>query len=318
MSRIWITWERQRRNQSMAAAFGAHLVEIDVIGSPLVRYATCATRTVRTILDTKPSIVFVQNPSFVLVLVASLVRSITKFQLVIDAHNSGVFPLYGRSRVLNWATRKLHGAATILIVSNDQLKLADTSSEAVVASLPDPLPHINCLAPSDSLSSQNVLFICSWADDEPFYNVIEAARLISPDVVIHMTGNHLKKGIQLPDNMPVNIRLTGFLPESEYDALLCASDVVVDLTTREDCLVCGAYEGVSAKKPLILSDTQANRTYFNEGTLYTDNSAQDLALQINSALAQLPLLTSGIENLACKLRQDWNRRKEDIEKTLQG
>ncbi len=318
MSRVWITWEQQRRNQSMAEAFEAELIVVDVAASRAVRYVICTVRTLRAIVSKKPSIVFVQNPSFVLVVVAATVCSITGIPFVIDAHNSAIFPLDGRSRFLNWATKKLNRAATLVIVSNDRLKLAETSVGANVVSLPDPLPEIHCASPAELPAPRNILFVCSWAVDEPFLNVIEAGRFLSPDICIHITGNHAKPHLRLPEAIPANVNLTGFLSATDYDCLLRAVDVVVDLTTYDDCLVCGAYEGVSARKPLILSDTKVNRSYFDKGTLYTDNSAEDVARQIVQALDEMPRLTAEVEGLKVDLERDWRARKDDIETRLQA
>jgi hypothetical protein len=316
MSRLWITWEEQRRNYSMAEAFGARLVVINVKASRLGRYAVSAWRTYREIRAARPSAVFVQNPSFVLVLVATLVCRMRGIPLVIDAHNSGVFPAGGRSRVLNGLTKWMNDSAALVIVSNDGLKSAATCMDANVFALPDPLPHIECGTPVQLPCPRNVLFICSWADDEPFLNVIEAARMLPADVCIHMTGNHRKRGIQFPEDIPTNINLTGFLSTQDYDQLLCSVDVVVDLTTRDDCLVCGAYEGIAARKPLVLSDWRVNRVYFNSGTLYTDNSAADIARCIEQALATLPQLKADIQTLAGVLQTDWDTQKHRIEVIL--
>ena len=317
MSRVWITWEQQRRNQTMAAAFDAKLILMDVAASRPVRYAICTVRTLHAIASNKPSVVFVQNPSFVLVVVAATVCSIAGIPFVIDAHNSAIFPLDGKSRFLTWATNKLNRAATLVIVSNDRLKMAETSAGANVVSLPDPLPEIHCASPAELRAPRNILFVCSWAVDEPFLNVIEAGRFLSPDICIHVTGNHSKPHLRLPQDIPPNVNLTGFLSAAEYDCLLRAVDVVVDLTTYDDCLVCGAYEGVSASKPLILSDTKVNRSYFDKGTLYTDNSARDVARQIVQALDEIPRLTAEVEGLKLNLESDWRARKHEIETVLQ-
>jgi len=62
--------------------------------------------------------------------------------------------------------------------------------------------------------------------------------------------------------MSDNLTLTAFIDDNAYVTLLYSCDLIVDLTTREDCLVCGAYESVSAEKPLLLSDTTALRVFW--------------------------------------------------------
>ena len=74
------------------------------------------------------------------------------------------------------------------------------------------------------------------------------------------------------------------------------------LTTREDCLNCGAYEAVSALKPGLLSDKKALRQYFDKGFVYTDNSIDDIKSKIT-------LLASDVESLS----QQIQTLKDEIE-----
>ena len=67
-----------------------------------------------------------------------------------------------------------------------------------------------------------------------------------------------------------------FLPvtcqKDEYVSMLYSVDATIDLTNRENCLVCGAYESVAAGKPMILSKTQALMEYFNKGAVYVEHT----------------------------------------------
>ena len=101
-----------------------------------------------------------------------------------------------------------------------------------------------------------MVFVCTYQADEPFREVIEAGRLLPESVQTYVTGNHTQVP-HLPE-IPSNVHLTGFLPDHDYEeALLNRADVVVDLTSMEDCLVCGGYEAVAIGKPLVTSDTAA-------------------------------------------------------------
>ena len=102
---------------------------------------------------------------------------------------------------------------------------------------------------------------------------------------------------------------TGFVPEDEYLALLQGADAIIDLTTREDCLVCGGYEGVAVERPLILSDTAAIRSYFSDGVRYTDNSADDLEARDHRGLASANSRRDAIRRLKQRLIADWDDRR---------
>jgi hypothetical protein len=66
-------------------------------------------------------------------------------------------------------------------------------------------------------------------------------------------------------------------------------------------MVCGAYEGISAGKPLILSDNSPTRQYFSEGALFTDNSSTDIALKTKMAIKERKHLSAQIKNLRKRL-----------------
>ena len=80
---------------------------------------------------------------------------------------------------------------------------------------------------------------------------------------LYVTGKSKGREQQYGKPLPANIKLTGYLPEPEYLSLLNACDLVLDLTTRDHCLVCGAYEAVSFNKPFVLSNNQATQGLFS-------------------------------------------------------
>jgi len=74
--------------------------------------------------------------------------------------------------------------------------------------------------------------------------------------------------------------------------MLCRARVIVDLTTREDCLVCGAYEALAVGRPLVVSDARALRELLKDGAMYADNEPASIARTINEAAANEALLAS--------------------------
>jgi len=71
----------------------------------------------------------------------------------------------------------------------------------------------------------------------------------------------------LEKRLPENVRLTGFLEDEEYKALLADADLVIALTTRAGTLLFGAQEAVALHKPLVLSKTETLQTYFFGGSV---------------------------------------------------
>jgi glycosyltransferase involved in cell wall biosynthesis len=131
-----------------------------------------------------------------------------------------------------------------------------------------------------------VLFVCSWAPDEPIAAVLEAAELLAgtdPDISITITGRPKLAATGWVGDLPRNVELPGYLSDHEFERRLAGCSVILDLTTRADCMVCGAYEAVSVGVPMILSNNEPTVRYFRKGALYTDNSAQDIARLILEA-----------------------------------
>ena len=120
----------------------------------------------------------------------------------------------------------------------------------------------------------------------------------------------------MPKNIPKNVVLTGYLPETEFICMLHSVDVIVDLTERENCLLCGAYEAVAVGKPLIVSDTEVLRKHFRTGVLYTDNTSKDLADKIEEALFNKNHLGMEIKSLREELNTEWQSKRHSLERLL--
>jgi len=319
IKKIWVTWETQRRNQSLSNALGAQLYELDFNNLPsFLRYIKCSACTLVILYREKPQTLFVQNPSLILATLAIAITKISKINVVIDAHNGGIKPLDGKSKFLNsWARFILKNSPTT-IVTNEAIrhKIRQYTTDTEILVLPDPLPAIHTPARKMLLKGKfNLLFICTWATDEPYLNVIEAAKLTDRDVFIYITGNHRKiQGLD-PSKLPANIVLTGFIPSKEFDHLLYSADAIMDLTTREDCLVCGAYEAISIEKPLILSKTQALQSYF-PGMIYTNNQADDIAQCIEAMLSNLNKFNEKAAALKHEITAKWAQQLNEVENKL--
>jgi hypothetical protein len=291
MSAIWITWEKQRRNRTMAAAVGAVLHEMEYKGGRLARYWTLIRRTMRVIRETRPEQIYFQNPSLVLAALVATLRffGYTRARTIGDFHNGGIYPPVG-GFLVPWIVRN----SDLVIVSNRNLEPAITSLGGRCISVPDPIPAIEPVTANGTPGDRfEVLFICSWAADEPIVDVLRAARILEKSasgIVISITGRPKLERVGWREPVPANVELTGFLPEEEFERRLAVASCALDLTTRADCMVCGAYEAVSAEVPMIVSGNEPTRLYFSKGARFTDNSAEDIAraiLEVRERHAQL-------------------------------
>lgn len=316
-SSAWITWETQVRNRSMAALLNIPLHEIIVNRHRVIRYPILIFKTLHIIYKNDIRVLFVQNPSIVLSMLAVLLASIRNMKVIVDAHNSGVYPLEGRSKVLAKIAKYIACKADAIIVSNSYLAAAVKLWDATPIVMPDPVPVLHSAKKINS-ERPYFFFICTWAADEPYLEIIEAAKLIPKDIDIYITGKYRNKLSQPQLNMlPPNIKLLGFVPEDDYVAYFSACLMAIDLTTRDNCLVCGAYEALSLEKPCIVSNSKINREIFSAGFIYTDNNAIAIAEAIKQGLrdytrlnieiaAQTKLHRSLIEKQAFELQRILN------------
>jgi glycosyltransferase involved in cell wall biosynthesis len=278
----WITWEIQTRNRSIANLLGSDLYELISKRSRVARYIYLSLRTIKIIKNYQ--IIFVQNPSIVLATLATVVRILTRKTVIIDAHNSGIYPLDGRSKVLNFLTEFICKNADIVIVTNTALadKVIEYKGKPFV--LPDPIPNLKVQnRPRENPNEKYIFFICTWADDEPYLEVINAATKLSNQVRILISGKYAGK-VSNKSNLPKNVTLLGFIDEDLYVQLLSNAIASIDLTTRNNCLVCGAYESASLSVPCIVTDNEINRLVFNSGFIYSKTDSDNIAKAIDYAV----------------------------------
>ena len=304
---IWITWENQRRNRELAAALGVRLNEwadVDAIPNLLRKYATGLSRTLRFLIADRPALIICQNPSIVLAVLSVACRPFTGAGVVVDAHNGGLQPAEGRSAFLNFVSRWVQRRADLTIVSNEALAAKVRHNHGRAFTLPDRVPEIRGAVDARIASMKTIVFVCTYAADEPYADVLEAARRLPHDITVFVTGNYRKRGLD-PAMLPPHVRLTGYLSEHDYVNLMASASVVMDLTSREDCLVCGAYEALALGKPMILSDTKANREYFSSGVVYTRHDPDALQASMCEAIERRQELAREVAGLRTRRSEEW-------------
>jgi glycosyltransferase involved in cell wall biosynthesis len=307
---IWITWEQHRRTRELCRDLAVPLFEKQHRGPRLLSHPLLALWTLATLARRRPRGLLIQNPSIILAWWALLLRSIFRYQLVVDTHNASIELLESSSAFRRAAARRIIGGADLTIVTNEALakRVEESCGRAFV--LPDRLPAFPAIRPAELPGARNVVCVTRFAADEPFREIIEAARLVGSDVTVYMTGNWRR--VRLPDPLPANLVLTGFIPDHEYLRLLAAADVVLDLTNRDDCLVCGAYEAVALGQPLVLSDTPALRAYFARGCVYTDHAPGNIASAVLRALDAAGPLRREMSDFRTYLHEDWQHARRRL------
>jgi glycosyltransferase involved in cell wall biosynthesis len=282
---IWIDWDRHLRSRTLAPQLGAELLEIRVGGSRIRRYLCSILRTRKAIRKIRPTIVIATNPSLVLGFLLLALRRWYGFVLVSDAHYLGVRAMHGHRHLQKFLDFYNSKMDLVIVTNRGQAEyLVTKGCRAYVC--PDPLPRLDERAHlAVQLPPKSVFLVCSFDDDEPYQTVFSAfSRLREAGYALFVSGNFRKAKIDPTDFPWVNF--LGFVAEAEYYAYLRSCSVIMDLTTLEDCLVCGAYEALAAGKPLVISKTQALGDYFGSAAVLTDNTTEAIVESVERAYSE--------------------------------
>jgi hypothetical protein len=172
-------------------------------------------------------------------------------------------------------------------------------------------------APVTMLIPETAISIIS-APGQPFHDpaadqaLFAAIRNLGHGYQVYMTGNSKRLAERDSVALPANLELTGYLQEEEYQILLNSVDVIIDLTLMDNCLVCGAYEGVALGKPLVLSESSASRRYFTSGVIHTKNDAAHIHEALVKAVASRAELSEEIAKLRPDLERRWQEGKHRL------
>ncbi len=225
-------------------------------------------------------------------LVVLPVSTATRF--IIDAH-TGIFD-DPRWTWLKPLSRFLARRAETTIVTNSflQREVENWGAKAIIiGDVPVDFPEVEPAALGPGF---HVVVINTFSQDEPLNEILAATKELS-EVQFHVTGNPKHSRIQYLEPLPANVRLTGWLTDDEYAALLRAADTVMCLTTHDHTMQRGAYEAMALDKPLITSNWELLRKTFYNGTIHVDAAVKDIARAVNQARRERDDLARGMQQL---------------------
>lgn len=302
-----ISWERHRRFASLCTELGISANMMESRKSAIVRYVTLSLRTIWMIAFSRPRVLLVQNPSLVLsVLMGALRRTVWGGRLVVDAHNEAIRPVVHTGRLIRMLARLAIRWADTTIVTNDELASVVSALGGRPLVLPDALPEIALAPPRDHDTTEyRVLVICTYSADEPIEQILIAARSVGKSCRFYFTGRAEKLHPELRPLVGSNVVLTGFLSEEAYWETMRECDVVLDLTTMPDCLVCGSYEALALGRPMILTDSPASRRLFADVAVHCGTDAAAIAHGVMEARRRHPELAARIAQRRFDFQEAW-------------
>lgn len=313
--RLFVSWVPfSSRSASFAQAMGA-IPFFAAQGRHLfwLKYKLRAIATLWTLLRERPQVVFCMNPPYFVAWTAYLYCLLFDAVFTMDSHSAAF-----DSRKWTWMM-PLHAflvkRAAFSTVTNEELKArveAMGGTGLVVTDIPYTMP------PGDyPVKGFSVCFVCTFGEDEPVLEVLEAARML-PDVSFYITGNAKKVTERMRKLRSPNVTFTGYLSNEEYAGLLRAASVVLVLTTRDFTMQRGGSEAVTVGRPLITSDWPVLRETFYKGTIHVPNTAADIAAAIEVVRAGEGQYRQEMAELAAERAERWEATRREIDAILDG
>lgn len=320
MKSVFIVWERyQRRSALLAERFRATIYYVyhgrtgQLLRAPL-RYMVQAWRTWRILRQERPDVIFVQNPPIFAVLVVSIYARCYGARYVIDSHTGAFIEAkWGWSVRLH---RLLSSWALQTVVHNKSQEKIVNRWGCRYYVLEDPVGNYPTTERFSFDGQLNAAVVSSFRWDEPLDVIFEAAAGLS-GVTFYVTGDYRRCASTLLSKMPDNCRLTGYIPYQQYIGLLRGVDVVIDLVSNGDTLLCGAFEAVSVGTPLIVSDWPVLQDCFPIGAVHVPNTVEGVRSGVRRALCEQVQLRRDILLLREQHQAKWEHKFTELVHLLQ-
>ena len=318
---VFVTWaDYSSRAESIARVLNAELVFIGKVRSnkyllvSFILYFSYAYQNIRILRKLKPDIIIITNTTWAVALVNFLYAKITGTKLVLDSHSCAFdhvfikYPLFiskffAKYSTLSFVTNRSHydlitqKGGNGMILSDIPFENSFTDKKMV------------------QLSERfNICYICSFSYDEPYFELIDAAKELN-DVQIYITGNYPVVKIN-PDDYK-HVKFTGYINNEEYRSLLNSVDAVITLTRNEDTMQRAGSEAVSAGKPLITSDTKMLSNYFTKGTVFVDNTVKGIIDGITKLKNNYDLYSTEILQFQEDRRNKFVNKLNEVKKYLE-
>jgi hypothetical protein len=311
------------RSQEMASALGGEarcFYDFGFVRKSLIplRYAASALRTAAYLLRRRPRAVIVSNPPVFPAAIAWLYCRLASAPLILDSHPSA-FGFYETKKLVK-VTMPLHRflirqaeASIVTVEALTEMVRAEGGRAEIVHEAP-PLWKATPAPPLGARAS--LLFVGIFADDEPVELVAAAARRL-PDVDFRMTGDLRKCPPTILEDQPPNLELLGFLGPDAYRDAVDASNAIITLTTRPEAVNRAANEAVFAKRPLIISDWPAMRSFFPHAVA-VENSTDGLAAGVERAVAEYDKLVAAAEEAVREQQGRWDEQLAVLRELVAG
>jgi hypothetical protein len=275
---IYLAWAPyNRRAECFAKQLDAELCLISYFKyrSPKwvpIKYPLMAIKTLVVLSQKRPTIIFAMSPPLFCALFVFLWCLCFKSRFVIDAHTGSLIskPWIKLKGLHQFLCRR----AIITIVTNPYLvQLVESwGSHSIAMNPPIVFPERKTVK---LRGNHNVLFVNSFASDEPLTEILEAAKVL-PNVNFYITGDCSIAPKKLINQSLSNVIFTDFIPYVEYIQLMQSVDGILCFSKRDYTLLSGGEEALFIGKPLLTFDFPFLKQFFSEGTVFVEQTVKSI------------------------------------------
>ena len=311
---VFLVWDREGiRAYGISKHIGASL---HFLHTSRIRHPVLFIKTLQILRKERPRIIICQSPpitcAFIAMVYKYLFAWMSKPKIIIDVHTGAISKPWSK----NVSRLIMKHASANIVINKEQQDLLIQKYKIRPIVLEDPIPDFTDILLSankqngykiEQKAILNVALISSFAYDEPLQIVFDAALQL-PDVYFYVTGDKKNADKMLMTKKPDNVIITGFLDYNTYVDLLRKVDVIMDLTTENTSIVAGAYEAVALEQPLILTNWIPLKRYFNKGTIYINNSSDDIKKALMVAMTKKEELSKEMHQLKIERTKEWKEK----------
>lgn len=316
---IWISWHKIPRSQNIAKYLGIPIYEYFVNDNIVKRHLYSSIWTIKFLIKNKHDIIFLHYSYLLLVIVVLYKKLFDKNVIIIsDCHNKALrrkVKGIGASIYEKIKHFAFNGTDLTIITNRGMIKDITIYHKNYFI-LPDKIPEFQ-IELDHKKENKYCVYISSFSVDEPVDEIINAAMILGDSIKIYWTGKKSKKVID-EKTVPQNIVYTGYLEYDDYYRLISNADCLLLLTTEDDCLQCGAYEGLNANVPMVISDNKASREYFENSAIYTDITPSAIADSIIKAVENSDRLKINSQKIKEKREKDFDRIIQDLKLKIES
>jgi glycosyltransferase involved in cell wall biosynthesis len=317
-----IAWVREdSRSSSIARALDGEartFYDLGLHAKPLVplRYVLSAVRTVAYLLRRRPRAVMIQAPPVPAVAIVWAWSRLAGVPLLIDSHPASFGTEDARAdRVMRPVLAWLVPRAAGCIVTTPRLgeQISRWGGRPIVVH-EAPMPWADRVRQRGCSGERRVLFVCTFAPDEPVMQALDAAARL-PEVKFAITGDLRRLPEPARRAAPDNVQWVGYLNGADYVLALERADVIMSLTARAESVARSAHEGVDALRPMVISGGPHMRDLF-PCAVFVENQAESIAVGVAEALRRCEELSERAIEARSLQHRRWREQLADIHAAL--